>query len=128
MKTKMPLRKKLLIGGIAGGFTIILLASTYIYLTFFMPLPFTDNLWADYALRHRATDDISQIVIGLHEEDIILMLREPDDSMSGSSYRVFIAYRIRDKNHHWFWQHLIIFLDENGIAIGTTIVNPAHIS
>ena len=108
------MRKRLIIGCLAVVFLL--------YGAFLMPLPFMGTLWENNMLRHRMTGSITQSVTGLHEDDIILMLGEPD-----GHHGHMLAYRIRGDSHMWFWQHLIIFLDEDGIATGTITANPAHV-
>ena len=115
MGLKTPLRKKLLISGIA----IVAL----LYIACFMPLPFIDTLWESHTLRHRMTGSITRSVVGLHEEDIVLMLGESE----GYYRQRVLVYRVRSEEHQWRWQHLVIFLDENGLATDTIVANPAHV-
>ena len=109
------MRKKLLIGGIA--------IVSFLYIAFLMPLPFIDTLWENHSLRHRMTGSISRNVVGLHEGDIIRMLGESE----GYYRRHILVYRVRSEEHEWRWQHLVIFLDEDGIATDTIVANPAHV-
>jgi len=104
-----------------------IVAVILLFIVFVMPLPFISSLWEDEILRRRMADDVSRRVVGLHTEEIILMLGEPDvkdrhrrDDLSA------LVYRLRDPEHERFWQHLIIFYDENDIAVNTSIGNPLH--
>jgi len=80
------------------------------WVVFFMPLPFINALWEENILRHRMAWDISRRVIGLHEDEIILILGEPEP------YWETFIYPLRNPNHSSSFRHLIIFFDEDGFA------------
>ena len=94
-----------------------------LYAVFFIPLPFIPSLWEANTLRHRMTHDVSRLVIGLHEAEIIQMLGEPH------VFDTMLYYRLRAPSHQWFWQSLVIRFDENRIAIETiSHINPYHLT
>ena len=124
IKPKVCRNKKLFIVGITVGSLVLLYAALYI--AFFRPLPFSEVLWENHTNRHRMTDSITQTVVGMHKDYVILMLGEPDGLRSPSFPS--ITYRLRDEKHHWFWQHLMIFLDEDGFARGVLVGHPSHVA
>ena len=113
MRTKLSTKKKYLV----GGATIL----TMIYIVFFIPLPFVSVLWEENIHRHRMHKDINRRIIGLHEDEIVVMLGEPEPG-----WRTLV-YRLRPPNHSHSWNALIIFFDENNIAINTITANPIHV-
>ena len=67
---------------------------------------------------------MSQLVIGLHQEDIISMLGNPDPP--DTPYKRPLVW-IYSFGYPWSWAGaIIIFFDEDGIAINTVIANPIH--
>jgi hypothetical protein len=62
-------------------------------------------------------------VPGLHREDVILMLGNPDPHDFSSAA---IVYRLHPIDSDYFWRHLIIIFDENDFVDSTWIANPIH--
>ena len=90
-----------------------------LFVVFAMPFPFIGTLWENDIARNRMVAHVRWTVVGLHRDEIVLMLGEPDFNSSSRG----IAYCI---NHPVQWRRLVIFTDENGIATRTLIGNPLH--
>ena len=90
-----------------------------LYVIFFMPLPFISALWEADIFRYRMEWDVSRRVMGLQGEEIILMLGEAE---ALDWYPTAWVYRIGPQS----WRSLIIFFDENGVAVRTATGNPLH--
>jgi len=93
-----------------------------IYFLFIMPLPFSSDRWLDRSLRPRMVDTVEEMVIGLSRADIIELLGSPQPNTDGIIHAPSraIAYMIRDRGfRHDF---LIIFFDEDNIAIDARVM------
>ena len=101
---KRSLRKKLFISGIIAVALIIFLVS--------LPPIISTLYW----------NNVSQRVVGLHQEEIILMLGEPERGAPPRLTSSVWLYRIRQN------MYLLIFFDEGDIAVRTKIGNPLHFS
>ena len=67
---------------------------------------------------------VRQNVVGLHEEDVLLMLGTPEPHNFTSSA---IIYRLHPIDSSYSWRHLIIIFDEDGYVESTRIANPVHV-
>jgi len=114
MKIKSNLKRKLFI---SVTFSMVLL-----YAVFFMPLPFFSALWEENInFRYRMAWDISRRIKWLDQNDIILMLGEPEPHNYASSAWI---YRIGPEDKPW--NCLIIYFNENHIATRIYTGNPLH--
>jgi len=101
---------------------ICTLTLVIVYAVFLMPLPFMSDLWEDHTLRHRMYWSVNRTVIGMHKDDITLMLGEPE---SGWHYSAFV-YRIHPPESRYHWRSLVIVFNADGTARRTFRANPIH--
>jgi len=105
---KNQLKRRLLIGGLA----VFLLAMAILL----APFPFIRTLWDAEILRNRMTWDLSQRLDGLHQEDIIRILGEPEQDAPAWLSRTRPVppwmYRVHPDRH----RYMVIFFDEDGFA------------
>ena len=95
------------------------------YMIFFMPLPFISSLWEENIHRHRMLRDVEQRIMGLHKEEVILMLGEPNPQQPFQPDSIFL-YELRPRGHSHAWNHLIIWFDQNDFVRNTSSGNPLH--
>ena len=123
MKVRGLKRKKLFLGVISGIVLIYFIASL---LAVMGTLPFIRPLWnTNRYFRFSMRADVSQRIVGLHQDDIIYMLGNPDPPHPhyGGPY-----VWIYSTGQSWAWAGaIIIFFNEDGIAERTVVSNPIHI-
>jgi len=118
----MKKRTKLLIGSIIS---IVLVYTAASFIAIFITLPFVGPLWhTNGFFRYSMRQDVSQRVIGLHQDDVVAMLGEPNTDPHYSSPQAWI-YNI---GLSWgYGGAIIIFFDDSGIAEEVVVANPIHI-
>jgi len=93
--------------------SVCLLLLMFVY--FFINLPFVGVLWEADILRANMSRSISRRVDGLHLEEVILLLGEPEQDTPGwlSGFRAVppLLYCLPNNG-----EYLVIFFDEDGFA------------
>ena len=112
----MKINKSRIIILLIGCAVLFLLVWAYLFTP--LPLPFIRNLWEEGVLRNNMAGSASRRVNGLHQEDIVLMLGEPDrDSPRWlSSIRPMSPWLYCVNQNNEIGRYFVIFFDEDGFA------------
>jgi len=91
-----------------------------------MPLPFRSSLWESHTARYRMVGSVSKKVIGLHRDEIVTLLGEPHPSQGNFTAPGRGMYYVLGHPRGYFRfgvkiDILVIFLDENSIAVDCAI-------
>jgi len=119
----MKAKKKSPIKLIFGGVIAIVLMYAVVYVTaYFVPIPFAGVLWRANTIRHGMTGDVHERAIGLHKDDIVRMLGEPNEHRDMWPEQPVWVYWVGPQP----WRALMVVFNENGIVINVWVGNPIH--
>ena len=100
---------------------------------FLIPIPFVQPLWDAEIGRHRMRWALYVQLQGQHRDEIIQKLGEPQPQITDWFPDRILEYTLVPADGWWDrltthrWRRLIIFLDENGIAVNVISANPRHV-